>query len=197
MERQINKQIEQYITKFKEDIKTKLFEINLVDKHSANKLMEYIYDYERLVLDKDDFIKRKRTDVEIPIQNQCGFILNNGEKCTRRKKKDCLLCLSHNKEQEPTKIKNKKKQKENKKGDVIVADVEEETVQSDYEIETDLENKPKKQIEICTEEINGIVYYKDKYNNLYKPEDILDEKQNPAIIGKAVQKDSVWKFEHI
>jgi len=199
MERRINKQIEQYITTFKEEIKKKLFEINSLDKHSANKLMEYIYDYERLVIDKDDFIKRKRNDVEIPLHDQCVAIANNGEKCKRRKKKDCSLCLLHNKEEVIPKTKKNKKQRENKEAGVIAANDEfqHQTTQSDYETETELENKPKKQIEIWTEEMDGIVYYKDKYDNLYKPEDILDEKQNPAIIGKATQKDGVWKFQHI
>jgi len=199
MERRINKQIEQYITTFKEDIKKKLFENNSIDKHSANKLMEYIYDYERLVLDKEDFVKRKRNDIEILLQDQCEAVLNNGEKCSRRKKRDCLLCLLHNKEhkeQGVNKTKNKKKQKENKEAGGN-DEYKHETVQSDYETETDVENKPKKQIEIWTEEIDGIVYYKDKYNNLYKPEDVLDEKRNPSIIGKAVPTESGLKFQPI
>ena len=34
------------------------------------------------------------------------------------------------------------------------------------------------------QEIMGIVYYIDNYNNVYKTEDILSEKKNPEIIGR-------------
>jgi hypothetical protein len=40
-------------------------------------------------------------------------------------------------------------------------------------------------MEISTEEINGIIYYIDEYDNVYHTEDILEGKENPRIITKA------------
>uniref|UniRef100_A0A6C0HWA5 Uncharacterized protein n=1 Tax=viral metagenome TaxID=1070528 RepID=A0A6C0HWA5_9ZZZZ len=42
-----------------------------------------------------------------------------------------------------------------------------------------------KKMEISTEEINGIIYYIDEYDNVYHTEDILEGKENPRIIAKA------------
>jgi GH25 family lysozyme M1 (1,4-beta-N-acetylmuramidase) len=39
-------------------------------------------------------------------------------------------------------------------------------------------------LEVCVEEIGGIVYYIDKYKNVYRTEDILQGKDNPKIIAK-------------
>lgn len=41
-----------------------------------------------------------------------------------------------------------------------------------------------KKLEVVAKEMNGIVYYVDEYNNVYKTEDILNEKENPEIISK-------------
>jgi hypothetical protein len=47
-----------------------------------------------------------------------------------------------------------------------------------------------KKIEVFTYEIKGIVYYMDKFGNVYKMEDILEEKQDPAIISKYVRNEN-------
>ena len=39
-------------------------------------------------------------------------------------------------------------------------------------------------IEVWVEEINGIVYYFDKKGNVYDTEDVLENRQNPRIIGR-------------
>ena len=39
-------------------------------------------------------------------------------------------------------------------------------------------------LEVRAQEIMGIVYYIDNYNNVYKTEDILAEKKDPEIIGQ-------------
>jgi len=44
-----------------------------------------------------------------------------------------------------------------------------------------------KKIDVVATNIMGIVYYIDKFNNVYKTEDILEGKTNPAIIAKAKQ----------
>jgi hypothetical protein len=42
-----------------------------------------------------------------------------------------------------------------------------------------------KKIDVVATNIMGIVYYIDKFNNVYKTEDILEGKVDPAIIAKA------------
>jgi hypothetical protein len=46
-----------------------------------------------------------------------------------------------------------------------------------------------KKLEVVAEDVGGIVYYIDKYNNVYKMEDILENKENPRIIAKCVRKN--------
>jgi hypothetical protein len=226
MERRANKIAEQYITTFKDGIKTRLFEMNVLDKHTANQFMEYIYDYERLVFTKEDLTKRKRMNNEIPIYERCGALLNNGEQCTRRKK-DSTYCGTHCKfdMHEKSKkmtgvlpsgsIKKSSKELKNHQGKKDIEnqdhdeDIDEDTTETidgdesveqntrqDYREDTEHEttNKTDKKMDVFTEEIGGIVYYMDKYNNLYKPEDILNDKKNPAIIGKGICENGIWKY---
>lgn len=51
------------------------------------------------------------------------------------------------------------------------------------EIEDD-NNVEYKKIEVWVEEINGITYYIDKFNNVYKTQDILSNKPDPDIISR-------------
>ena len=60
MERRINKKIENYISDFKDKVKEKATDLGLSTDPNLSQLVQYIYDYDRLVLTKDDFIKRKR-----------------------------------------------------------------------------------------------------------------------------------------
>jgi len=225
MERRANKIAEQYITTFKDDIKIKLFEMNVLDKHLANQFMEYIYDYERLVFTKEDLTKRKRMNNEIPVYERCTALLNNGEQCTRRKK-DSKYCGTHCKfdMHETSKNKtcishsgsNKKSIKEHKnnqgKQEFEFTQEEDNDLDIDEDITYTIEdgddyvkqnadsqttNKTDKKMDVFTEEIGGIVYYMDKHNNLYKPEDILNEKKNPNIIGKGLCENGIWKYAQL
>ncbi len=47
-------------------------------------------------------------------------------------------------------------------------------------------------MEVIATEIKGIVYYVDKYDNVYKTEDILQGVHNPAIIAKCVKQGSQY-----
>jgi GH25 family lysozyme M1 (1,4-beta-N-acetylmuramidase) len=47
-------------------------------------------------------------------------------------------------------------------------------------------------LEVVAEEIKGIVYYIDTYNNVYKTEDILKEKENPQIIAHWEKPDDKY-----
>ena len=50
------------------------------------------------------------------------------------------------------------------------------------------ENKVTTQkIEVWAQDIQGIIYYIDKFNNVYQAEDIVINKLNPKIIAKYVK----------
>ena len=162
MEKRINKKIETYITDFKDSIKSKIIEINIEKKEVINDLLEFIYDYQRLIITKEDLVKRKRIKNAIPTNNRCNAKRANGEQCTRRRKDNCEFCGTHSKGA-PHGYYNK-----------------------DGEDNTNIEKK----IEVIAEEICGIVYYIDNNNNVYKTEDILEGKTNPDVIGKCVRNNN-------
>lgn len=85
MERRLNKKIEEYITTFKDSIKQKSSQLG-INNDEANQLLQYIYDYDRLSFNKEDFMKRKRVKNFVPIFDRCCAKRATNEQCTRRKK---------------------------------------------------------------------------------------------------------------
>jgi len=162
MERRINKKVEVYVTSFKDSVRNKISELELDDKSKVNDLLEHIYDYERLVLSKDDLVKRKRIKNSIPINNRCNAKRANGEQCTRRRKDNCEFCGTH--------------VKGTPHGFVLLNGEGEEMISE-------------KKIEVVAEDIFGIVYYIDSSNNVYKTEDILEGKPNPEVVAKCVRSN--------
>jgi hypothetical protein len=162
MEKQLNNQIETYIIKFKDDIRAKINEINFDEKIKINELIEYVYEYARLKLDKEDFIKRKRVKNAIPNANRCIGKLANDERCTRRRKKDSEFCGTH------------------------IKGTPNGCIQLDSAGECNL-----KSIEVSAKEYGGIVYYVDQNNRVYKTEDVLAEKHNPLVIGQVIKRNGV------
>jgi hypothetical protein len=122
---------------------------------SKNQLLKYIYEYERLTLEKDDFVKRKRVKNVVPFFDRCCAKRANGEQCTRRKKEGDGYCGTH--------------MKGTPHGIVDSQDEVKSTTQK---------------IEVWAEDIQGIVYYIDKNSNVYQSEDIISNKSNPKIIAK-------------
>lgn len=187
MERRINKKLEGYVTSFKDSIRNKISELfsvdnsfraidgesrgetnnaypsDLEDKTKINDLLEHVYDYERLVLSKDDLIKRKRIKNSIPINNRCNAKRANGEQCTRRRKDDCEFCGTH------------------VKG----------TPHGFIQLNSNGEELSERKVEVVAEEIFGIVYYIDNLNNVYRTEDILEGKTNPEVIAKCVRNNNM------
>jgi hypothetical protein len=92
MEKRLNKKIETYITAFKDELRKTITDLNFEDKAKVNELIEYVYDYERFALIKDDLNKRKRVKNSIPCSNRCAAKRANGEQCTRRRKDNCEFC---------------------------------------------------------------------------------------------------------
>ena len=92
MERRVNKVIESYAIKLKDDIRDKMQGLG-INGEESNKLLEFVYGYERLCLTKEDFTKRKRVKNMIPYSDRCCAKRANGEQCTRRKKEE--YCGTH------------------------------------------------------------------------------------------------------
>jgi hypothetical protein len=95
MDKRINKQIENYMISFKDNLRKKICDLDFENKTKANDLCEYIYEYERLVVSKDDLTKRKRVQNDVPASNRCIAKRANNEQCTRRKKEGCDYCGTH------------------------------------------------------------------------------------------------------
>ena len=95
MEKKLNLKAEQFFTKFKDDIREKLIKLGFSENAKANDLLEYVYEYERLIFNKDDLSKRKRVKNSIPTQNRCNAKRANGEQCTRKRKDGVEFCGTH------------------------------------------------------------------------------------------------------
>ena len=161
MEKHINRCIETYTTQFKDDLKNKIVELNFQEKQKTNELVEFLYDYTRLTFKKNELSKKKRTKNSIPPPYRCIAKRANGEQCTRRKKENCEFCGTHSKG----------------------------TPQGLFQKKDSVNKESNENIEVLVEEIKGIVYYIDKFNNVYKTEDILEGRENPRIIAKCVREN--------
>jgi len=158
MERRINKKIEAYITNLKDDIKLKADQLGLANDLNLSQLVQYIYDYDRLTLGKEDFLKRKRVKNVVHLSDRCCAKRASGEQCTRRKKIDCEYCGTHMKGVPHG-----------------ICDTEEN-------------DKPVGQkVDVWAQDIKGIIYYIDKVCNVYQVEDIVSNKINPKIIAKYIK----------
>jgi hypothetical protein len=163
MERTIKQKIDTFSLDFKNSIKDWLKVHNVIDEDGNDKtheFIQYIFDYETLVLEQDDFKKRKRIKNQIPNYDRCCALRSNHERCTRKKKKDCNFCGTHN------------------KGTPYG------TVDDIGKL-----NKVTK-ISIWLEEINGIHQYIDENNNVYSTEDMNSGINPPRVISNWIKDSS-------
>lgn len=171
MEKHILQKIETQQITFKNDIKQWLISrgINIVDPKTGlilnSEFLQYIYDHNSMKMSESDFKKRKRIKNSVPQFELCIAKRANGEQCTRRKKTDgeykdntTNFCGTHVK---------------GTPHGVITNDVE--------------MPKQNTKVEVWVKDIKGINYYIDANYNVYKPEDILTNKVNPAVIAKWVK----------
>jgi hypothetical protein len=159
MDKVINKGISEYLTKYKADIQNKIEELKFnKDDEKINKLSEFVLGYTNLILTKEDLKKTTRLKTIIPSCIRCSAKRVNGEQCTRRKNKSGEYCGTHAK--------------------VLPYGI----------FETSCENDDsKKSLNVVTENIRGIMYYIDEYLNVYNTEDIVNGKEDPRIVAKAVK----------
>jgi hypothetical protein len=158
MERRLNKKVETYITTFKDSIRGQATQLGLSNDIKSTQLLQYIYDYDRLLFGKEDFQKRKRVKNFVPIYDRCCAKRAAGEQCTRRRKEGSEYCGTHMKGT-PHGI-------------------------------MDTSDEPKvntTKVEVWAQDIQGIVYYIDKFNNVYDTADIIKNQMNPKIIAKYVK----------
>ena len=159
MERRINKKISEYVTEFKDDIKSKAIQLGLANDANMCHLVQYICDYERLTLTKDDFMKRKRVKNVVHLADRCCAKRANNEQCTRRRKDETSLYCGTHMKGTPHGV-----------------------------CDNDDDAKPLGQkVDVWAQDIQGIIYYIDKTGNVYQAEDIVVNKINPKIIAKYVK----------
>ena len=158
MEILANKRVDEYIVKFKNEIKEKITILDFIqEKEKISELLEFVYEYTKIQFEKEEFIEKKKTKSYIVAPcNRCLAKRTDGEQCTRKKKKTSEFCGTHSK----TNI----------------------TSRQDSILSTN-----KQKMEIYAEDIQGIIYHIDQYNNVYHTEDILEGKENPRIITKAIK----------
>jgi hypothetical protein len=154
MEKRVNVKVESYVNDIKTNICNKITQLDFENREKTNELLQFVYDYDRLALIKEDFIKRKRIKNAIPVTNRCNAMRANNEQCTRRRKDEKEFCGTHT--------------KGTPHGIVQGMD----------------STKPlTKKVEVYAKEVMGIVYYIDYVKNVYDTEDIMNEVENPRIIA--------------
>jgi hypothetical protein len=158
MERRLNKKVESYIALFKDNIRDKATQLGLTTDIKSTQLLQYIYDYERLSFGKEDFQKRKRVKNFVPIFDRCCAKRANDEQCTRRRKDGSEYCGTH--------------MKGTPHGILEASD--------EPKVSTT-------KIDVWAQDIQGIVYYIDKFNNVYDTADIIKNQINPKIIAKYIK----------
>jgi hypothetical protein len=165
MERRLNKKIEQYISGFKDEIRTKATDLGVTKNEGGNLLLQFVYDYDRLTLAKDDFVKRKRVKNVVSYFDRCCAKRATDEQCTRRKKEGFEYCGTH------------------MKG----------TPHGIVEAQDNVKTTTSK-LEVWAQDIQGIIYYIDKNGNVYQAEDIVVNKVNPTIIAKYEKNGDVFSI---
>jgi len=181
MDTLVNQRIDTHIIQFKNDIKEKMCSLRLLDTDGADdlkshdedyqadstrdkmrELLEFVYEYPKLNFKKEDFVSPKRkpkSSAEEDLNVFCVAKRYDGVQCTRKKKKGSVYCGTHAK------------------------------IEMNQQVTSDqvLSINSTQKMDVSAEDIHGIIYYIDKHNNVYHTEDILEGKENPRIIAKAVK----------
>ena len=155
MENRINKKINAYLNEFK----TKIIEkINNKDEDVCN----FIYNYDKIECNKEDFMKRRRVKNTVPTYDRCIAKKALGDQCSRKKREGLQYCGTHSKGTPHGLIQDK------------------ETINNIQKVE------------VFTVEINGIVYYIDDNSNVYDSNDILYNNKNPKIIANYEKNEDIY-----
>lgn len=168
MERRLNKKINDYVHNFKTELVEKIKTTQTTSpSHEMMELINYVYQFDNLEINKDDLMKRKRVKSTVPVYDRCCAKRANGEQCTRRKKEDCQYCGTHTKGTPHGILNDSESAPTTKKVDVQAID------------------------------IKGIIYYLDNNNNVYDTEDIVSNKKNPRVIAKYVKTGNEYSIPEL
>ena len=168
MERRLNKKINDYVHTFKTELVEKIKSTQTTSQSTEiMELINYVYQYDNLEINKDDLMKRKRVKSTVPVYDRCCAKRANGEQCTRRKKDDCQYCGTHTKGTPHGILNDSESAPTTKKVDVQAID------------------------------IKGIIYYLDNDNNVYDTEDIVSNKKNPRVIAKYVKTGNDYSIPEL
>jgi hypothetical protein len=162
MEKRLNKKIDTYIRDFKDAVRDKTIQMNMKNEQ-LDCLLQFIYDYDKLSLEVDDFKKRKRVKNFVPVFDRCCAKRATCEQCTRRKKDGFDYCGTH------------------------IKGTPHGIVEKDSH-----EHNVTEKVEVWAQDIAGIIYYIDNHNNVYQTEDIVANKTNPKVIAKYHKTGEVY-----
>lgn len=163
MEKRINSKIYNYIQTFKDDFKEKLSNSN-IEQDKLYEVLQYLYQYEHLMIDKNDLQKRKRVKNIVPFCDRCKAKRANGEQCSRRKKDESEFCGTH--------IKG-----------IPHGEINETTEKPSHSKKV-----------VRAQDIKGIIYYIDDDGNVYEPHDVMNNVIDPKIIAKYLEKDGEYSI---
>lgn len=164
MEKRIGKKIDNHMDEFKGAIKNWVEDEEKIPHSVKSDFLKFIYDFDVLSLDKDDFMKRKRVKSVVPQYERCNAKRANGEQCTRKRKHDLCFCGTH------------------------------EKGRPHGEIDDQQKTNNVKNIEVWVQDIKGIHYYIDDFGNIYKTDDIISNKTNPSIIAKYAKQGNEYNI---
>jgi hypothetical protein len=170
MEKNIQKKANEYVEELKNNLEQILITCTSLDNTDKIKLENFLNNYQSLTFEKADFQRRKHIKNIVHNYDRCTAKRASGERCTRRKKDHFDFCGTHIKGQPHG---------------VIIGN---EDV------------KPLKKITLHTQDIKGIIYYIDDFNNVYDSNDIMNNSKEPKIIAKYIKdksgKYSIPEFEN-
>jgi hypothetical protein len=165
MEKIINSKVSNHINSFKDDIVNKIKEFNNC-QCSLPEIISYVYEKECITIKKEDLHKRKRVKNNVPFHERCKAVRANKQQCTRRRRDCSKFCGTHIKGTPHGEINENMESKEP------------ETVK----------------IQIWAEEISGIIHHLDNKGNVYDPQDIFENKNNPKVIAHYKKEDEKYKL---
>ena len=185
MDRKLNKRIADYVSDFKKNIRNQALMIDFAEKEKIEQLIQYVYEYDRLVLSKEDVSKRKRIKNSIPSMNRCHAKRANGEQCTRKQKEGCMFCGTHEKGTPHGVVET---------NGTIPIHIHDSSEYSMVEYGTGTIQQTNSVVvsEVFAEEIGGIVYYLDKYSHVFNTEDVLKNLENPRVVATYTYQDGVY-----
>lgn len=162
MERRITKKCDLHIHEFKGNVKKWLDGSDFAKNSQYSEFLKYLFDYESISLEKEDFQKRKRVKNVVPHFDRCIANRANSEQCTRRKQANSDYCGTH--------IKG--------------------TPHGKVSLDDNPVKNATSKIEVFVQEIKGINYYIDKSGNVYSTEDIISNSKSPVVIAKYERNSS-------